>query len=238
MASKKMWLGKRLRGPLVAVHRRHGDAGLFDVRRRRGEVELVGRRVGGAGHLVVAEAIGRRVAVGAADVDAEQVVRLRHDVDDRHADVGELQARVADRAAVASHWLIGTMPTKRAAGHGHDVAVVDRVPAVARHVERVDGVDVVVEVAAGLRVAEAVDVLDRGPVPAVPAVPSRWPPRRPAGWRDRGCAPARRPGCRCPRRARPRWPASAARRVDGRDRVQAVARIVERAAGWRTTASA
>ena len=125
----------------------------------------------GAGHLVVAVAVRRRVAVRPPRGDADQVVRLGHDVDDRHADVAELPARVAvrrrglalvdrDRADEARRRRRRRCSRRRSAGRrrGH---------------ERVDGVDVVVEVAAGLRVAEAVDVLDRA---------RRAACRRSAGW--------------------------------------------------------
>ena len=219
-----MRLGKRLRGPSLQFIGGHGDAGLDDVRRCRGEVELVGRGVGGAGHLVVAETIGGRVAVVTAGVDAEQVVRLRHDVHDRHADVRELQARVADArrrlALVDRH-----DAHEVAAGDGHDVAVVDRVP-VAGHVERVDGVDVVVEVAARLRVAEAVDVLHGravAPPPAVVAAPVGQRVGAVAATHERADLAVDVPGE--PVLGAPR---AGARRVDGRHRVLAVARVVER----------
>ena len=66
MASKKMRLGKRLRGPSLQLIGGTATPALTMSAGAAAKFSSSGRGVGGAGHLVVAVAIRRRVAVRAA----------------------------------------------------------------------------------------------------------------------------------------------------------------------------
>ncbi len=122
-ASKKMWLGNRLRGPSLQFMGGGVRPALMMSDGRGGIEELVGRGVARARHLVVAEWIGRRVAVWPARGNAAQVVRLRHHVNDRNADVGELPPWIAHgRGRFAL--IDGVQAGEGSSGDGDDVAVV------------------------------------------------------------------------------------------------------------------
>ena len=109
----------------------------------------------GAGNLIVAVQIGRRIAVRPSCRDARQVVGLAHHSHHRHPGVTHDLARVAGRK-----WRGALVDGGGAARHGNQVGVEHRPPVLGHH-ERMDRVDVGVEEAAGLRVAPGVEPLHR-----------------------------------------------------------------------------
>ena len=140
-----------VRAVVVAVR----ESGPCQVSRKRHEPGRVLGTVAGAGHLVEAVTVARRVAIRALFLEAAEVVEVGLGLDVDHGlvpgldDVTGVGLRDGRRARVEGD---------RQHVSAEEVAVVDR-PAVGQRGPRADGVDVAGEVTGGLGVAGGVEPL-------------------------------------------------------------------------------